>query len=173
MAWSSLFQIRPFIFPQNVVIYTRLSIKILCDVAHPISAAPVAGVPTSAVLTSPGVVAPLSFFCLDGHNCCRNDPGLGVAADTASRVAQLDFGMLECILAVVVAQKLSHSDSGHRSCFVETDAMLVRHTKLEVMQCVTELVRMQVDDELAVFAELEHGTTVRAVASQLHSIAAA
>lgn len=73
------------------------------------------------------------------------------------------------MLAVVVAQKLLHSGNDHQSYFAETGAMAVSHTKLEAMRCVTELIRMQVDDGLAA-VELEHGTSVRAVASQLRWI---
>ena len=73
-------------------------------------------------------------------------------------MAHFDSGVLGCILAVVVLQKSLHSDSGHRSCFVETHAILVTYTKLEVMQCVVGLVRRQVVDDLAVVAGLEHDT---------------
>jgi hypothetical protein len=126
--------------------YRVVSIKILCDAAPPIF----------VVLIAADDVAPLSFC--PSQNCPHNDPELRVAADTAWRVAHFDAGVLGCIHAVVVVQKSSHSDSGHRSCFVETHAILVTHTKLEVMQCVVGLVRRQVVDDLAVVAELERDT---------------
>jgi hypothetical protein len=150
-----------------------VSIKILCD-APPISADPISADPISAVLIAAvvGGVAPPSFFS-PYHNCSRNDPELGVAVGTASKAACLGAGVLVCILAVVVAQKLSRSNSDHQSCSVETDVMPASHMKLEAMQCATGLVQMQVGDDWAVVVALENGTTVRVAATQLHWIAVA